>query len=112
MNIFRVIGRGFKWIGKKFLWVLRRDEVLLIARFVPLPAFDEILLMVRAIDVKFSGGHRGTEKMLEALKLLPGILNAFGLDHKKIDNATMRFIIEVAVQVMKGTTKVVPMDDE
>lgn len=112
MNIFRVIGRGFKWIGKKILWVVRRDEVLLIARFVPLPAFDEILLMVRAIDLKFSGRHRGTEKMLEALKLLPGILQAFGVDSKKIDNATLRFLVEVAVQVMRGTTKVVPMDEK
>ena len=66
MNILKVIGRGFKWLGGKILWVVRRDEVLLIARFVPLPAFDEILLLVRAIDKK---GKSGPEKMLEALYL-------------------------------------------
>ena len=109
MNIFKVIGRGFKWIGGKILWFVRRDEVLLIARFVPIPAFDKILLMVRAID---NNGKPGPEKMIEALMLLPGILKQFGLKPEDIDNARMRFIIEVAVQIMKGAAKVVPMEDK
>ena len=109
MNILKVIGRGFKWIGGKVLWFVRRDEVLLIARFVPIPAFNAILLMVRTID---NSGKPGPEKMIEALLMLPGILKAFNIKIEDINNARMRFIIEVAVQVMKGAVKVVPMDDK
>lgn len=109
MNIFKVIGRGFKWLGGKFLWFVRRDEILLIARFVPIPAFNAILHMVRAIDNK---GEPGPEKMIEALLMLPGILKLYNIDLKDIDNARMRFIIEVAIQVMKGAAKVVPMEDK
>ena len=107
MNIFKVIGRGFKWLGGKILWFVRRDEVLLIARFVPIPAFDSILTVVRAIDNK---GKPGPAKMAEALILILPILKAYNVELK--DEATLRFIIEVAVQVMKGAAKIVPMDDK
>ena len=108
MNIFKVIGRGFKWIGGKILWFVRRDEVLLIARFVPIPAFDEILTVVRAIDSR--GKKSGPAKLIEAMALILPILAAY--DIKLKDESTLRFIIETAIQVMKGTARVVPMKED
>lgn len=107
LSILRKVGNGFKWLGKKVLWVLRRNEVLfaisLADDFLPIPAFEKIVLLVKAIDKK---DKTGTEKMLVALEKLPAVLAEFGIVIK--EESRLRLLIELAVQIMKRRARVIP----
>ncbi len=107
MNILTKIAGGFKWLGSKILWVIKRDETMLAISLasstLPIPALDKIVLLVRSLDRKNTSG---SEKMAEALvKVLP-ILEAFGLE--VADESQLRLIIEIAVAVMKKRARIIP----
>lgn len=109
MNILRKIGSGFKWLGGKILWVLKRNETLiavsLATDFLPIPALDKIVSLVRKIDNKAVPGE---QKMVDALEGLPAILREYGVDVE--DQAQARLIIEIAVAIMKERARVVTTD--
>jgi hypothetical protein len=109
-GVLRKVGSGFKWLGKKALWVLRRNETLfaisLADDILPIPALDKIVLLVRAIDHKNKSGE---EKMAEALEKLPAILKEFGLDITSKSEA--KLAIELAVAIMKKRARVIPQDE-
>jgi hypothetical protein len=100
MKIFKKVGGGFKWLGKKTLWVFRRKEtklaLKLAASMVPIPAFNMILMLVMLIEQE---DMAGTEKMAIALKALPEILKEYGVEIK--DESDMKLLIELAVLIMK-----------
>ena len=109
MNILRKIGDGFKWIGKKTLWLIRRNEVLiavsLASGVIPVPALDKIILLVRSLDRK---NVPGDQKMAEALERIIPILTEYGIDMD--DESDVRFVIELAVKMMKKRARVIPAE--
>ena len=111
MNIFRKIGSGFKWLGGKILWVIKREETLfaisLASGFLPIPALDKVVFLVRGLD---RSDVPGTEKMLFALEKLPEILRAYNVTLQ--DEAEARLIIEIAVAMMKKRARVIPKDED
>ena len=111
MNVFKKIGSGFKWIGSKILWVLKRKETLiavtLATDFLPIPALDKIVMLVRRLDDK---AVSGSQKMVDALVGLPKILKEYGVDIE--DEAQARLIIEIAVAIMKERARVLPVGKE
>jgi hypothetical protein len=106
MNILKKVAGGFRWIGSKILWVLKRNETLfaisLADDILPIPALDKIVLLVRALDRKSMSSE---EKMAEALEKLPDILKEYGLDIKSKSEA--KLAIELAVAIMKKRARVV-----
>lgn len=110
MNIFKKIGRGFKWLGNKALWVLKRNETLfainLASDILPIPALDKIILLVRSLDRK---NIPGSEKMAECLEKLPAILKEFDLDIK--DESEARLIIEIALAILNKRARVIPREE-
>ena len=109
MGVFGKIGSGFKWIGKKLLGLIRRDEILIAVRLVagilPIPALYEIVKLVKFIDTT---GKSGAEKFAWVLENLPDILEKYGVDIE--DRSELNFIIELAVKVMKGKARVIDTD--
>lgn len=109
MNIFKKVLGGFKWLGSKILWVLKRNETLiavsLATDFLPIPALDKIVMLVRKID---NDAVPGAQKMVYALEGLPEILQQYGVDVE--DEAQARLIIEIAVAIMKERARVIPKE--
>lgn len=106
MGVFGKIGSGFKWIGKKLLGLIRRDEVLLAiklaASYAPIPALSEIVDLIRYID---RDDIPGTAKMAKALEEILPILEKYGVEVD--DESDLRGLIELAVMIMKGKARVV-----
>ena len=100
------IGSGFKWIGKKLLWVLQRNETLLIARFIPLPFLDKVVGIVSIIDQQ---NIPGVDKFEEVWKVIQPLLDE--LNMTDLDEARVTFIIELSVQIMKGNISALDTDD-
>ena len=109
MNVFKRIGAGFKWLGKKALWLFKRNEVLLAVQLaidiIPIPALDKIILLIRSID---DSAKPGIEKMAIALEEIWPILEEY--DIKIGDESDLRFLIELAVKIMKGRARVIETD--
>jgi hypothetical protein len=106
MKIFRKIGSAFKWLGKKTLWLIRKDETLfaikLATKLVPIPALELIAMLVLAVDEE---DRPGAEKMAIALEGLPAILEEFGIELE--DESDARLLIELALAIMKGRARVI-----
>lgn len=109
MNILKKIAGGFKWLGSKILWVIRRDETVfaltMASSMLPIPALDKIVLLVRGLDNK---NIPGKEKMGIALEKVLPILEEYGLE--VADESQLRLIIEVAVAVMKKRGRMIPVE--
>jgi len=111
MAILRKIGNAFKWVGSKVLWVIRRKETLIAVSladdFLPIPALDKIILLVKHLDKK---DVPGSEKLAEALEEILPILEEYGI--KVSEESDLRFLIELAVKIMKEKARVIAAGDE
>ena len=106
MNVFKFIGRKLKWVGSKILWVIRRNETILAVqlatKFLPIPALDKIVMLVRGLD---RPGVPGDAKMAEALESLMPILAEYDVEID--EESDLRFIIELAVKIMKERARII-----
>jgi len=106
MGVFGKIGSGFKWLGINILRLIRRDEVLIAAKLaagiLPIPAFYEIVTLVRMLDQK---DLSGLDKMAHALEEILPILEKY--DITLDEESDLRFLIELAVHVMKGKARLI-----
>lgn len=93
INVFKTIGRGFKGIGKGVVSVVRRPELQLIARFLPVPYLMTAIAVVTQIDSKASGSDRMVFA-INALRTEPRFA--------KMKESELRWIIETALQVVEG----------
>jgi len=95
-RFFRKIGRGFKTVGKKMLWVVKRPEFRLASRFIPIPYITQAVDIVQVVE---KPGRSGEEKLQDAFEILAPILR-----EKKdgIKDAQIRWIIETALQIAEG----------
>ena len=95
------VARGGKSLIGKALGLLRRDEVMLAVRLVPVPVIDKIVLLVRALDQRNLSGQ---EKMAEALVKLEALLETSGIRYKESD---LRFLIELALKLKDRKARIV-----
>lgn len=111
MKIFRKIGNAFKWLGSKALWVIRRNETLfavqLASGLVPIPALRAIVLLVTKLDQE---SVPGVVKMAMALEAILPILEEWDITVE--EKSDLRLLIELAVSIMKGKSRIIPKDDE
>jgi hypothetical protein len=93
-------------LGKRTLWVVRRNETLfaisLASDALPIPALDKIILLVRSLDNK---NKTGEEKMLEALIKIQPILEEFGVQINK--ESDVKYLIDTAVRIMRKQARVI-----
>jgi hypothetical protein len=106
MGFFGKIGGGFKWLGKNILRLIRRDETLIVAKLaagvLPIPAFSEIVSLVKMLDSK---DLSGIDKMANAIEDILPILEKYDITIE--EESDLRFIIELAVKIMKGKARVI-----
>lgn len=106
LGVLKKVAGGFKWLGKKTLWVIRRKETLfavsLAADHLPIPAIDKIVLLVRSLDRK---NVPGIEKMAEALVKIQPILEEYGIKIKK--ESDVKYLIDTAVRIMRKQARII-----
>jgi hypothetical protein len=109
MGVLGKIGSGFKWFGKKLLGLIRKDETLLVvklaAKYVPIPALGAIVDLVRYIDKDDVPGY---EKMGTAIEKILPILEEYDVEIE--EESDLRFIIELAVKIMKGKARAIEVE--
>jgi hypothetical protein len=94
MGFLGKFGGAFKFIGNKLRWLAGRNELLIAVSFLPVPALDKIIILVRSLDRQNLSGAQKMEKALE--KVIP-ILREFGIEGE----ADARFAIELALRILK-----------
>jgi len=110
MGVFGKIGGGFKWLGRNILKLIRHDEALFAVKFIAkrvpiLSAIDDVVALVRYIDRE---DKSGPDKFATALASIEPILNEYGIEIE--DESDLKFMIELAVRIMKGKARVVEVD--
>lgn len=111
LNVLRVVGRGFKWLGKKTLWIVKRNETLLAISLaknvIPIPALDKIVLLVRSLSKK---NLTGVEKMAEALVKIQPILAAYEVEIDK--ESDVKYLIDTTLRILRKQIRVISSEAE
>lgn len=98
LGVFKKIGGGIKWFGKKTgkgaLYVVGRPEVRLVTKFLPVPYLNTAVEIVNGLQDK---AVPGTERMRAAIALLREDPHFAGLKESEL-----RWILETALQVAEG----------
>ncbi len=95
-RFFRKLGRGFKTLGRKALWLVKRPEFRLASRFIPVPYITQAVDIVQIVE---KPGKSGTQKFEDAFNILAPILRE---KKEGIKDSQIKWIIETALQIAEG----------